>query len=251
MVIPSPLRHDPSAARLAAEAKKHVLVGSPAAGTLEEVGATIDACKKAGVTFAVGQTLRCTPSIQTIKKSLAGGKLGEPGILRVHRWRGKENGSPTTLVEKLFTDIDLALWLFDTNPTEIYVLGRLDNDYLQVHFGFPEGGMAILDFSTSLPAGKGYASVSLIGSRGAAYSDDHHNTHLLYGGGDPAALISNPDQGHVAVELQAFVNTIANKTRPPHGNVDCLAIHQVVDAVKRSLDSGQVLRFQGDGYEPA
>ena len=146
---------------------------------------------------------------------------------------------------------DLALWLLGTKPTEIYALGRLGNAYLQVHFGFPGGGMAILDFSSALPAGRGYASVSLIGSRGAAYSDDHHNTHLRYGGGNPAALISNPDRGHVAVELQAFVNTIANKTPPPHGTVDCLAVHQVVDTVKRSLDSGQVLRVQGDGYEPA
>ena len=114
-------------------------------------------------------------------------KLGEPGLLRVHRWRQAETEthilSKSSTAALLFGDIDLALRIFGETPTEIYAIGRDDHAYVQVHLGFSNGGMAILDFARGLPSGQGYNSVSLIGSTGAAYADDHHNSHLLFTGG--------------------------------------------------------------------
>ena len=249
VVIRSPLQGDGSAIRLAAEAGKHVLVDAPVAADRHAAGEAVAACEQAGVTFAVGRTDRMLPSNQTIKARLVSGKLGAPGLLRIHRWREKDS-SPSSFVERLYGDVDLAVWLFGVAPTRIYAIGRLDGAYLQIHFGFPGDGMAVLDLSSALPAGAGYDSVSMIGSKGAAYSDDHHNTHLLYGGGQPSALISGPGIAHLAHELQGFVDSISRKTAPGVGAGDCQTAHRVVEAVKQSIDGGKVLQEKEGGYEP-
>ena len=252
-VICAPHHHNPAIARLAADAGKHLLVEAPVAQKLAEAKATIAACDRAGVCFAVGQTLRFYPGNQTILDRISTGKLGERGLWRVHRWREKQDAREPTLLERIYGDVDLAICVFGSQPTEVYTLGcpsaGLAADYIQLHFGFPAGGMAVLDFAGTLPPGPGYDSASLIGSTGAAYADDHHNTHLLYRGGNPAALISGQGHGHLLDELQTFVDAIGQQSRPPVGGDDCIAVHQVFDAVVSSLEAGQLVRKQGDRYE--
>ena len=109
--------------------------------------------------------------------------------------------------------------------------------------------MAVLDFSATLPLGPGYESVTLIGSRGAAYADDHHNSHLLYRGEGPTAVISGQGSHDVLLELQAFVDSIGQRGRPPDGCGDCLRAHRVIDGAARSLESGRVLHERGGCYE--
>ena len=147
----------------------------------------------------------------------------------------------------------MALWLFNARPTEVYALARgggtgTTPDYMQVHFGFPSGAMALLDFSATHPEGKGYNSLSLIGSSGAAYADDHNNTHLLFNGGNPEALISDQGKGHLALEIQGFVDAIIGQTDSPVGGKDCLAVHQVLDAIERSLREKRVIHEQKGMY---
>ena len=255
VVICSPHHHNPAVARLAADAGKHLLVEAPVAQTLAEAEATIAACDRAGVCFAVGQTLRFYPGNQTILDRISTGKLGEPGLWRVHRWREKPVALEPRLLQRIYGDVDLAICVFGSPPTEVYALGcpsaSVTAGYVQLHFGFPAGGMAVLDFSGTLPPGPGYDSASLIGSRGAAYADDHHNTHLLYRGGNPAALISSQGRDHVLDELQAFVDATGEKLEAPVGGDACIRAHQVIEAVVHSLETGQVLLKQGDRYEPA
>ena len=254
-VICSSHHHNPAVARLAAEAGKHLLVEAPVAQTLAEAEAIIAACHRAGVCFAVGQTLRFYPGNQTILDRISTRKLGEPGLWRVHRWREKQSAAEPTLLERIYGDVDLAICVFGSQPTEVYALGCPSADqaasYVQLHFGFPAGGMAVLDFSGTLPPGPGYDSASLIGSTGAAYADDHHNTHLLYRGGNPAALISGQGSGHLLDELQAFVDATGEQREAPVGGNACIRAHQVIEAVVRSLETGQVLHKQGERYEPA
>ena len=56
---------------------------------------------------------------------------------------------------------------------------------LLVHLGFKCGGMALIDFTNSLPDGDNYESLCLIGSKGVAYADDHRNRNLFFNGGAP------------------------------------------------------------------
>lgn len=254
VILSTSLSMRPELAQLAGRAQKHMMVDAPVSGTLAEAEAMIDAAEQQGVCFAVRETLRFTPSIRVIQDRLTMGKLGHPSLLRVHRWRSIHHDKRPHLAHTLFADVDLALWLFNARPTEVYALARggggtgTTPDYIQVHFGFPSGAMALLDFSAAHPEGKGYDSLSLIGSTGAAYADDHHNTHLLFKGGDPAALISDQGYGHLALELQGFVDAIKGKTEPPVGSKDCLAVHRVIEAIGRSLHAKQVIHEQCGVY---
>ena len=109
---------------------------------------------------------RFRPSVLVMSERLRSGKLGVPGLLRVHRWRADAD---------LLADIDLALWLVSGEPETVFAMAR--DGYRQAHLGFSGGGMVIVDHATNLPSG-GYESVTLIGSKGAAYADDHRNVNL-------------------------------------------------------------------------
>ena len=228
-------------------AGKHVLVGAPLADSLQEAEALLETSREAGVFLAVGGLPVNVPANRVIIDRLSSGKLGEPGLLRVHCWSGESSRS---LASKLYGHIDLAIRFFGSSPAELYCVARGDQSYLQVHLGFAGGGMAVLDFSDRLPAGQGYDSLSLIGSSGAAYSDDHHNTHLLFTGGNPAALIDDCGDGLLA-EAQSFVDAIAGETLPPTDGEAVLAVHRVLEAIGRSSESAGVLHERGGTYEPA
>jgi len=234
-------------ARLAAERGKHVLVDAPCADSCDTAETLIEVCQQAKVMLAVGGLPRDAPACQAIIDRLASGKLGDPGLLRVHRWRSDAERS---LASTIFGDIDLALHLFQATPSEIYAIGRGNHSYLQIHLGFPGGGMALFDFAQRLPAGQAYDSLSLIGSKGAAYADDHHNTHLLFAGGHPAALISDSGTGGLR-ELREFVTCVARGVAPAIDGKAILAVHRVTDAVRRSIESAAVLHQRGVIYEPA
>ena len=236
-----------AAAAGAIAAGKHVLVGAPAADSLEETESLLRSAQEAGVFLAVGGLPVNAPANRVILDRLSSGKLGEPGLLRVHCWNGKSGRS---LSSKLFGHIDLAIRLFGSSPAEIYCVARGDRSYLQAHLGFAGGGMAVLDFSDRLPAGQGYDSLSLIGSSGAAYSDDHHNSHLLFTGGHPAALIDDCGDG-LLHEVQSFVDAIGGETLPPTDGEAILVVHRVLEAIGRSSESAGVLHDRGGSYEPA
>jgi predicted dehydrogenase len=252
---------------IAAAAGKHVFIETPLAPSTEAADAAIEACRSAGVRLMVGQSTRFMPSNQRVKESLASGKLGALGLLRIHRWEpmgaggwrqlvlDSEDGSGTVM-RQVIRELDMANWLFEALPMELYAVGRrqanaqLDApDYVQVHLGFPEGGMALIDYSIALPEGSDYFSLSVIGSTGAAYADDHHNTNLLYRGGQPLALNVGEGQSHVAAQLQEFVNAIAEDREPAITGSDGRAAVQVAEAVAQSVTSGRAARLAGGRYE--
>jgi myo-inositol 2-dehydrogenase/D-chiro-inositol 1-dehydrogenase len=246
----------PLSQRVAA-AGKHVLVKSPMAASAAVAQEVIAACTKAGVRLMVGQAARFLPSIQAVKSSLDSGKLGEPGLLRIHRWeppaprtRGAD-ATPLGCVHAVVREIDLACWLFGRAPAEIYATGQRQDEaagYLQLHLGFGNGGMALLDHAQTLPPGDGYFSLSLIGSTGAAYVDDHHDMQLLFGPGHPAALATTQGDLHVLGQLQEFVSAVEQGREPAIAGRDGLRALQVAEAAELSMRRHQCLVARGDEY---
>ncbi len=184
----------------------------------------------------------------------------------------EQPNTKAAILEAVLPDVDLANWIFGALPTEVYATGKKGTgpiyrngpqrashkldlspfspfSYVQVHLGYPDGGMALVDHCMMLPAGSDYFSLSLAGSNGAAYADDHHNMHLLYGGGRPTALPADRGRLYHLAELQAFVDAI-EKGRPPAITADDghKAV-QVVRAAGRSLASGRAMRLIGSCYE--
>ncbi len=163
----------------AAAANVPCLLDRPDAQDLAQLGDLLDSNKP----IMPAHPLRFLPEIVPIRESAAAGKLGMPGLLRVHVWI-----NDALPAEQLaFDQIDLAICLFDAQPNLVHCLRR--PNYLQLHLGFPGDAMALIDIATQRPGPDPYLSVHLIGSDGAVYADYHRNAQLLFTGGGTRALV--------------------------------------------------------------
>ena len=237
-------------ARVAAGHGKHVLLELPPAAGAAQLTALADECAAAGVCLMIGGTLRFLPSQRLLKQRLEAGVLGDLGLLRAHHWcpgAAVDDGADTLGGGLAVPYLDLANWLFGGRPERVYARAA-GPDYAQIHLGF-RGGMALIDVSAGLPPGDGYRSVTVIGSTGAGYADDHHNRALLFGGGDPAAR--NPGEGtHDLIgELTEFTAAGAARRAPQVTGADAHAALLVAEAAVASAAAGEVLVLRGDRYE--
>jgi predicted dehydrogenase len=200
--------------------------------------------------FALVNPDRYLPSRQLVRKQLLTGPLGEPGLVRLHRWEPAAPDrapDPAALPEQLVRDLDVVLWLTALEPDRVYAVGQSDaaGRYVQVHLGFPGGTAALLDFDGRLPVGDGYQSLSVIAQSGAAYADDHQNAQLLYRGGQPRAVRTEERAGQLAAVAQEFVDTLRAV-----GDLTTASASQwrnafaAADAVAKSLASGQVVALE-------
>ena len=237
-----------SVARQAANSGKHVFVAGIPGSSVAQVDEVMSACEAAGVKLMVGLSTRYLPSQQTVKNAITSGDLGELGLVRIHRWEAGTNGADA--IRHVTSEIDIANWLFEALPSEVYATGRSD-DYLQVHLGFPSGGMALIDYASSLPDGGGYFSLSVIGSTGAATADDHHNMNLIYRGGKPLAVTGGQGISHVRAQLQEFVDAIEEQRSPATSGIDGRNALLVADAAEKSIASGRSFKLEGGAYDVA
>ena len=175
--------------------------------------------------------------------------------MRAHRWQPAGQNLPVAdiVLNHLIHEIDLACWLFDGLPTEVYAtsLGTPanDSDYVQLHLGFPGGGMAVADYCCGLPQGDEYFSLCLIGDNGAAYADDHRNMQLLYTGGNPAGLKRATDEAGLVAEFSEFVDAIRQQREPATAARDEVNALKVVQAASTSVAAGHVCHLINEEYE--
>ena len=242
----------------AAEAGKHAMVAPPLGLSVSETEEAITACSASGVRLMVANPARHEPRERLIKQTLDDGRLGAPGLLRVHRWTAAgECGADGLTTADLVSEIDLSHWLFGSAAATVYAVGRRLGspesgrpDFVQLHLGFQDGGMAVIGYAATLPAGDGYTSVSMVGSTGGVHGDDAHNVNLVYGGGPPAAMRIGYGHGHVLALLQEFVDSIAEGREPDNRGSDALAAIQVAEAARESMASGRAACLTGGRYEP-
>ena len=171
------------------------------------------------------------PSRQLLKRELDAGKLGEPGLVRIHHWEaGGETDAALSLPVALLEQIDVVLWLLGKSPTVVYAVAG--DKYLQIHLGFPAGAMALLVYSSRLPPGDPYRSLHVIGSAGTAYADDQQNMQLLYQGGQPRGIMAQETMtgGHDSSGMMTKAWD---------------SVLRVAAAVQQSLQSRQAVSLEG------
>lgn len=241
---------NPNLVQTTLDAGKHILVNGPLADSYASALQTAARCRAASVRTMITQPLRQLPSVQAVKSKLDEGKLGAPGMFRLHRW---ENTGPkeAPLIDRLTPEVDLAIWLFGGTPTRIFALApaSVKPDYWQLHMGFEDNGMAVIDWCWTLPEGKDYSNWSVIGSKGAAYVDDHSNSNLLFEGGAPSAIRTEPGAGYFLAPLQQFVEAVvASPEGGIIGETGCPTA-QVVEAAMESARSGRTAHRVEGNYE--
>ncbi len=255
VIVTTPASTRASLIEQAAEAGKHVLVEPPLAGTASEAEHAAACARASGVRLMPAHGDRFRADSRTVRASLDQGELGRPGLLRIHDWSPAAEGGhsdPAGLAA-----LDLALWMFDGPPICVYAGGRPpraglgEAEYLQVHLGFEGGGMALIDVARCLPAGDGYRSLALIGSLGAAHSDDHHNVQLLYGGGRAQAVLTEADESVPALVLSEFAAAVGGGREPAVSGEDGAAVLRVAEAAASSWAADAAFRMWGGRYERA
>lgn len=215
----------------------------------EVLGELTAAAQRGGASLGVINSGRYLPSRQLIRQHLDEGKLGEPGLVRMHRWEPAGRGGATTGVPTpLLRDLDIVLFLVGQLPNSIYAIRRLANDRdtsggqsLQVHLGFPGGGMATLDYADRLPPGDDYVSLTLIGSNGAAYGDDHQNVQLAYRGGPARAVRAAENRRQMVAVAQEVVDTLKAKRDFSAGVTAWRNVLAVAGSVRQSIASRQAI----------
>lgn len=263
VIIQTPTDERASHITTAATAGKHVLVKGPLGRSAGEARETADACAGAEVVLMAGQFDRHRPDIAAVRASMDAGQMGQPGLVRSHRWQPPPTGGPTAwrldpsrsggiFIHELTRDIDIAAWLFDGPPDTVFAVARGADparpDAAVVHLGFPDGGMAVLDVTTALPEGEGYWSLQLIGADGAVYADDQHNMQLLYTGGSPAARLTGTGDAAVVAQLEAFVHAVNTGADAAAGVAAAVLALEVAEAAVASAASGRAATRTEDGY---
>jgi predicted dehydrogenase len=250
VIIHGDLRDSLTNCRRAAVAGKHILLQQLLAFSAQDAAEVVATCT--GIRLMAGHSLHFLPEVQAIHKSLMAGQLGEPGLLRMHCWEpASRKSEPSTdrISDRLTSAIDLAIWLFGQTPSHTHTTARVpvggapaEYEYLQAHLGFDRGGMAIIDHARNLPRGGGYRSITLIGSKGAAYVDDHNNSQLLYRGGRPVALPADESESQLLANLQEFVAAITENREPLACGADALRAIQATEALIKLLATPKVSR---------
>ena len=237
-----------------------------------------DAASRSGAQLAILNPDRYLPSRQLLRQQLDSGRLGEPGLVRSHQWEpapdtaGQESAEnapdlDAAVAAPLARALDVALWLMGGPPTVVHavipgIAGEASGDdaparrSMQVHLGFAGGGMALIDYVSDLPPGDGYQSLTLIGSTGAAYADDHQNVQLVYGGGHPAAVNAGEGERELVALVQDFVACLNQVAGPgaaptggsaaPSGTAEWRAAMAVADAARRSAAENQAVALKGN-----
>ena len=86
----------------------------------------------------------------------------------------------------------------------------------------------MIDFSGALPDSDGYHSLSLIGSLGAAYADDHRNRNLIFSGGSAKAELPGSRDAYIQPMLEDFLDSVRIGKLPETANNDYLKAQQMV-----------------------
>ena len=105
--------------------------------------------------------------------------------------------------------------------------------------------MALIDYTNRLPAGDDYVSLSVIGSSGAAYADDHQNMQLLYCGGHPKSLRVDERGRQFTSLVQEFVDGL-NPGQDTSASVAAwFQVLRMAQSVQQSLATRHAIELKG------
>jgi predicted dehydrogenase len=129
-------RYHPEQIIAALQAGKHVFCEKPLATDLTKVPQLIQAWRGSGKQFALGLVLRYAPLYQTMHSLIQQGRIGKiislefnetlrprHGAVIHGNWRRKREDAGTHLLEKCCHDLDLCLWLVNSDPVRVASFG--------------------------------------------------------------------------------------------------------------------------------
>lgn len=272
----TPNKFHAAAAIAALQAGCHVLCEKPPAMTVAEAEKMAEAAKRAGKILTYGFHFRHVPEVETLKRFVEAGELGQiyAANVRAIRRRGipgwgvftnKELQGGGPLIDIGVHMLDTALYLMgypepDTvfgvtyqkigNRQGIGLMGDWDwqnfsiEDMARGMITFKNGASILLDtaFAANVKE-RETMNASLMGDQGGAdvfplniYQEKHDTLVDLA----PSYL---PEKGYHALEIERFVDACLNETRPistPHEGV---IIQQIIAGLYQSAEIGEAVKI--------
>jgi predicted dehydrogenase len=246
----------------AARAGVHVLCEKPMASSVEECESMTDACEEHGVKLMIAYRLHFEPGNLRAIEIVSSGQIGEPrffssvfgqqvpaGNIRLEK---SLDGGP--LMDVGVYCINAARYLFRSEPEEVVAFGAtIDDDprFKEIHemasviLRFP--GERLASFTSSL----GSAAVdtyTVVGTKGDLQVNPGYGYHdkreliRTIKGKERKQTFKRGDQ--FGAELADFSRCILDDITPEPSGLEGTADIRVIDAILRSIRSGEAVRTQ-------
>ncbi len=248
----------------AAAAGKHIFCEKPLELSLEKIAAIGKAVEKHGIQLMVGFNRRYDSNFLKVRETVKGGKVGDPHLLRI---TSRDPGPPPAeyirssggmFLDMTIHDFDMARYLLASEVVELYATANVlvdpifrelgDWDTAVITLKFANGAMGAID--NSRKAAYGYDQrVEVFGSKGmiAVTNNTPDNHVFLDSEGSHSALPLNFFMDRYTEsyrrEMQAFVDSIRNKTPVPVTAFDCLMAVTMGIAARRSVEENRPVRL--------
>lgn len=249
---------------MAAEAGAHILCEKPMATTLGDAQAMIEVTDAAGVTLMIAYPVRFSPSFEDAVARVRAGELGT--ILGI---RGTNNGKLPIGERSWFTHPDLAGGgalvdhvvhcadlidaLLEESPRTVRAVSNRilhSSADLRVETGglvtmeYPSGVIATIDCSWSFPDAAstwGGLTLQLVGTNGVMNIAPF--AQHLSGYNTGGAVYTPVGDKLDSVMLEVFLNAVRSGESPQPDAQVGLRTLQVVDAARRSAETGQPIQL--------
>lgn len=139
------------------------------------------------------------------------GSFGNSGLNRIHLWLHKNYCQLISSRTNLFKLVDLVNFVSVANVKRYLLMqSSLVNNYIQLHCLHTDNSTTLISNFVSDSQIDNYFSLSMIGSDGAIYADDHYNSHLAVSNGNSSFVVQSPfheyNLSDVFIELLSFSN---------------------------------------------
>ncbi len=263
IIVATPTMDHVTTARTSAAAGKHVLLEKPAALSLDDLAAIESACDDAGVTLMVGQTMRFDDVVKSARDACVEGNIGDPVYINwvsntSRRWPGGWRGWQTSSVlsggmalHLAIHSIDLALWILDDVPDQVFAMGSnvaapgLDvHDFMQIGIRCGDGSNALLESQSTLAeAGSAYLALRVIGTEGQIQWESKDDGAYLGQSGPRTAFAAASKR--LEREILHFADVCTGKVDPIVTRAQAWNALAVAIAATESVKTGRAVRVTG------
>jgi len=237
-------------ARVALEvirAGKHALVEKPMTSTVDESLKLIEEAKKYGVFLTVGHIERFNPAVETVKKCIDNGDIGEIVLIsckRVSRWPIRI-GDVGVVKDLAIHDIDISRYLTGRDPVEVYaVAGSIHHkyeDYANIVLKFENLPTAFIESNWLTPWK--IRKLIVTGSDGLI-SMDYLSQEVILANSKGESKLNVNHEEPLKRELNHFINVVSGRVEPLIDGRDGLMAVYIAEMALKSASMGVPIKLK-------